>query len=129
MKAQTYHLKFNFQLNPPQVMSEAVMYSNVSSDMTSMIGQTTVFLSCAILDRSGSSHPSVHSQCASRKVMTCPLTCCAPRRRALIRPDRSFVRYTYTGTGKVLTYSSSLGPKWSGKNSEILHSLVAHFNI
>lgn len=41
---QLYHLKFNFQLKPPHVISEAVMYSNVSSDMTSIIGHTTVFL-------------------------------------------------------------------------------------
>jgi hypothetical protein len=41
---QTYHLKFNFQLKPPHVISEAVMYSNVSSDITSIIGHTTVFL-------------------------------------------------------------------------------------
>lgn len=40
----TYHLKFNFQLKPPHVISEAVMYSNVSSDITSIIGHTTVFL-------------------------------------------------------------------------------------
>lgn len=40
----SYHLKFSFQLNPPQVMSEAVTYSNVSSDITSITGQTTVFL-------------------------------------------------------------------------------------
>ena len=31
----SYHLKFNFQLNPPHVISEAVTYSNVSSDITS----------------------------------------------------------------------------------------------
>ena len=36
-----YHLKLSFQLNPPHVMSEPVMYSNVSSLITSMIGDTT----------------------------------------------------------------------------------------
>ena len=30
-----------FQLNPPQVMSLAVMYSKLSSEMTSMTGHTT----------------------------------------------------------------------------------------
>lgn len=39
-----YHLKFSFQLKPPYVMSEPAMYSNVSSLMTSMMGQTTAFL-------------------------------------------------------------------------------------
>lgn len=39
-----YHRKLSFQLNPPQVMSEAVTYSNVSSEITSMIGHTTIFL-------------------------------------------------------------------------------------
>ena len=37
-------LKLSFQLKPPQVMSEAVMYSKVSSEMTSMTGHTTAFL-------------------------------------------------------------------------------------
>lgn len=54
----TYHLKFNFQLNPPHVMSDACMYSNVVSDMTSMMGHTTVLLSSTILANNGSSHPS-----------------------------------------------------------------------
>lgn len=40
----TYHLKLSFQLKPPQVMSEALMYSKVSSAITSMIGQATVVL-------------------------------------------------------------------------------------
>ena len=52
----------SFQLKPPQVMSEAVMYSKVSSEMTSMTGQTTAFLFLAISARRGSSQPSVHSQ-------------------------------------------------------------------
>jgi hypothetical protein len=41
---KTYHLKFSFQLKPPHVISEAVIYSKVSSDITSIIGHTTVFL-------------------------------------------------------------------------------------
>lgn len=98
-----YHLKFNFQLKPPHVMSLAGIYSKVSSLMTSMIGQTTVCLSLAILESNGSNHPSVHSQCASRNVITCPLTCFAPRSLALIRPDLFSVRYTYVGTGSVFT--------------------------
>lgn len=65
-----YHLKFSFQLKPPQVISEAVMYSKESSDITSMIGHATVFLLSAILANRGSSQPSVHSQWASRKVIT-----------------------------------------------------------
>lgn len=83
-----YHLKFNFQLNPPHVWSDAVTYSNVSSLMTSMMGHTTVRRSIAILASSGSSHPSVHSQWASRNVITCPLTFAAPMRRARMRPER-----------------------------------------
>jgi hypothetical protein len=100
-------------------MSDAVMYSNVSSEMTSMMGQTTVFLSWTIRERSGSSQPSVHSQWASRNVMTWPLTCFAPRRRALIRPERFSVRRTITGTGSVLTYSSNLRPRCSARHVKI----------
>ena len=37
----TYHRKFNLQLNPPHVISEALVYLNVSSFITSIIGQTT----------------------------------------------------------------------------------------
>ena len=59
-------------------MSEAVTYSNVSSEMTSMMGQTTALRLLTISARRGSSHPSVHSQCASRKVSTLPLACLAP---------------------------------------------------
>ena len=40
----SYHLKFSFQLKPPQVMSDAVTYSNDSSEITSIIGHTTIFL-------------------------------------------------------------------------------------
>lgn len=39
-----YHLKFNFQLKPPHVVSPPGMYSNVSSLITSIIGHTTDFL-------------------------------------------------------------------------------------
>lgn len=39
-----YQRKFSFQLNPPQVMSDPVIYSNVSSLITSMMGHTTDFL-------------------------------------------------------------------------------------
>lgn len=39
-----YQRKFSFQLNPPYVISEPAMYSNVSSLITSMMGHTTVFL-------------------------------------------------------------------------------------
>lgn len=98
-----YHLKFSFQLKPPHVISLAGMYSKVSSLITSMMGQTTVVLSSAILDSKGSSQPSVHSQWASRNVITCPVTCFAPRSLALIRPDLFSVRYTYVGTGNVFT--------------------------
>ena len=38
------YLKLSFQLNPPQVMSEAVMYSKLSSEITSITGHTTAFL-------------------------------------------------------------------------------------
>merc|ERR1719150_940495 len=37
------------------------MYSKVSSEMTSMTGQTTAFLFLAISARRGSSQPSEHS--------------------------------------------------------------------
>ena len=43
-------------------ISEAVTYSNVSSEITSMMGQTTARLLLTISARRGSSHPSVHSQ-------------------------------------------------------------------
>lgn len=39
-----YQRKFSFQLNPPYVISEPAMYSNVSSLITSMMGHTTVLL-------------------------------------------------------------------------------------
>ena len=65
-------------MKPPHVMSEAVTYSKVSSDITSMIGHTTAFLFRAISFNKGSSHPSVHSQCASRNVIVFPLTSLAP---------------------------------------------------
>lgn len=39
-----YQRKFSFQLNPPYVISDPAMYSNVSSLITSMMGHTTVFL-------------------------------------------------------------------------------------
>ena len=58
----TYHLKLSFQLNPPQVISEAVTYSNVSSEMTSIIGHTTALRFLAISASKGSNQPSVHSQ-------------------------------------------------------------------
>ncbi len=74
----SYHRKLSFQLNPPHVISEAVTYSKVSSEMTSMMGQTTAFRFLAISANRGSSQPSVHSQWASRKVITEPFTCFAP---------------------------------------------------
>ena len=40
----SHQRKLSFQLKPPHVMSDAVTYSNVSSEMTSMMGHTTVFL-------------------------------------------------------------------------------------
>src|SRR6218665_3787624 len=39
--AAPYHRKLSLQLNPPQVISNPMMYSNESSLITSMIGQTT----------------------------------------------------------------------------------------
>lgn len=84
-------------------MSLAVIYSNVSSLITSIIGQTTVDRFSTILANKGSSQPSVHSQWASRKVITCPFTCLAPSNLALINPERFPVRKTYVWTGKVLT--------------------------
>lgn len=110
-----YQRKLSFQLNPPQVMSEAGMYSKFSSLMTSMMGQTTLVRSSTILAIKGSNHPTVHSQWASRKVMTWPLDSAAPINRALISPDRFPVRSTFTGTLNFETYSSSSFPKWSVK--------------
>ena len=40
-RSLVYHLKLSFQLKPPQVMSLAVMYSKLSSEITSITGQTT----------------------------------------------------------------------------------------
>ena len=61
-------------------MSDAVTYSKVSSEITSIIGQTTALRFLAISAKRGSNQPSVHSQCASKKVITFPLTCFAPER-------------------------------------------------
>ena len=41
VEKKTYHLKLSFQLKPPQVISEAETYSNVSSEITSIMGHTT----------------------------------------------------------------------------------------
>ena len=38
------YLKLSFQLNPPQVISLAVIYSKLSSEITSITGHTTAFL-------------------------------------------------------------------------------------
>lgn len=116
LKCDSYHLKFSFQLNPPQVISEAVIYSKDSSEITSIIGHTTVFLFSTILAKRGSSQPSVHSQWASKKVITWPVTCWAPKSRARMRPERFSVLRTCTETGSVFTYCSSFLPRCSGKN-------------
>ena len=39
----SHHLKLSFQLKPPQVISLAVMYSKLSSEITSITGHTTAF--------------------------------------------------------------------------------------
>merc|ERR1719266_1273388 len=54
------------------------MYSKLSSEITSITGHTTAFRLAAISASSGSSHPSVHSQCASKKVITAPFAALAP---------------------------------------------------
>lgn len=125
----------SFQLKPPHVMSEAVTYSKLLSEMTSMIGQTTDFLSMAISWSRGSSQPSVHSQWASRNVSTlpykrkqvyktfkinwtlnnnkCTFAFLAPRSRARIRPERFPVLNTFTEVLSPAAYSSSFLPKKS----------------
>jgi len=60
-------------------------------------------LSSQILASSGSSQPRVHSQCASRKVITCPRAAAAPRSRARISPDRCSIRRIFTGTSSFFT--------------------------
>uniref|UniRef100_A0A914L681 Uncharacterized protein n=1 Tax=Meloidogyne incognita TaxID=6306 RepID=A0A914L681_MELIC len=52
---------FKCQLNPPQVVSEAVTYSKVSSEITSIIGATTRVRSSATLIIKGSSQPILTS--------------------------------------------------------------------
>ena len=89
-----YHRKLSFQLKPPHVMSDAVTYSKVSSDITSMIGQTTAFRLSAISFSKGSSHPSVHSQCASRNVIVFPLTSLAPINLQTELGNETYIVYT-----------------------------------
>lgn len=62
-----------------------------------------VYLFSTILAKSGSSQPSAHSQCASKKVITSPFTCLAPSNRALISPERFSVLRTLVVTGRVAT--------------------------
>lgn len=87
------------------------MYSKLSSLITSMMGHTTDLRSRLISSSSGSSHPCVASQCASRNVSTRPVAVRAPSRRARIRPERSFRRSTFMDVGSEDTYSSSGAPK------------------
>lgn len=61
------------------------------------------YLFNTILAKRGSSQPSAHSQCASRNVITSPLTCLAPSNRALISPERFSVLKTLVSTGRVAT--------------------------
>lgn len=60
-------------------------------------------LSSFILASSGSSQPRVHSQCASRKVITCPVEAAAPRSRARISPDLCSIRMIFMETSSFFT--------------------------
>ena len=79
-------------------MSEATTYWKVSSEMTSMMGQTTVLLSLATSVRSGSNQPSVHSTWESRNVRTDPVAAFAPTNLALMSPSLSTDLRTFTVT-------------------------------
>lgn len=61
------------------------------------------YLSSAILANRGSSQPSVHSQCESKKVKTFPLASSAPLIRARMSPDLSGSLSVITGTGSFAT--------------------------
>lgn len=61
------------------------------------------YLSSLMRARSGSSQPTVHSQWASRKVMTWPVVAAAPLSLALIRPERCSILRMRTGTSRVRT--------------------------
>ena len=58
--------------------------------MTSISGTTTDFGDSLILFNNGLSHPSAHSQCASRNIKTFPFANRAPANLALIRPDLKY---------------------------------------
>ena len=64
-----------------------VEYSILSQLMTSITGQTTIDRSMWILSRSGSAHPTLHSQWESRNVRTSPVAALAPVIRARISPS------------------------------------------
>lgn len=51
----------------------------------------------------GSSHPTVHSQWASKKVMTWPLVAAAPLSLARMSPERCSILRILTGTSRVRT--------------------------
>ena len=89
--------KIRFQSKPPTCTdSMGVLYNwNVLSSMISMRGTVDTLGLRAIGSISGSSQPSAHSQCESKKTRTSPVATAAPFSRALIKPSRFFTRTCY----------------------------------
>ena len=83
------HLNWSVHVKPPLKLDPAASseYQNVCPSMGSITGNTTVVLSNWILSRSGSIHPTLHSQWESRNVRTSPEAALAPVTRALISPS------------------------------------------
>lgn len=69
----------------------------------SITGQTTFFRFSLTRAKSGSNHPIVHSQCASKNVNTSPVALFAPRSLAAMIPSRFGKRNTLVRTGKLAT--------------------------
>jgi hypothetical protein len=97
--------------------------------ITPYLTQWCSYLSSTILASKGSSQPSVHSQWASRNVITCPFTCFAPRSLARIKPDRFSVLRTWTGTGNVDTWSSNCFPKCSERSIKFKNFYQIHETV
>ena len=78
-----------------------------------MTGQTTAVEFSLIRCNSGSDHPSVVSQCASRNMSTSPDALAAPKSLALIRPtlDCDLISFVAILSKSVSKYSCRGDPK------------------
>ena len=118
---RTSHLKTRFQSKPPRSSVEAATYWKLSMPMTSITGQTIRVRSwhddkwqqirriiysqqkevlwkdtSTTRCNNGSSQPSLHSQCESRKVRNSPLAISAPLTRDRTNPSRRELRIKTT---------------------------------